>query len=61
MQTVLLWPFAQIETNFRESVALFYSELPFDHGPPDANIGVDGIVETQRPFALRHNVSFGDL
>lgn len=26
-----------------------------------ANIGVDEIVEEQRPFALRHNVSFGDL
>nr|VWO95036.1 Uncharacterized protein [Ganoderma boninense] len=26
-----------------------------------ANIGVDEIVETQRPFALKHNVSFGDF
>ena len=28
---------------------------------PDANIGVDEIVEAQRPFALKHNVTFGDL
>lgn len=26
-----------------------------------ANNGVDEIVEEQRPFALKHNVSFGDL
>jgi cytochrome c peroxidase len=26
-----------------------------------ANIGVDDIVNTQRHFALKHNVSFGDL
>ncbi|OBZ79464.1 Versatile peroxidase VPL1 [Grifola frondosa] len=26
-----------------------------------ANLGVDDIVETQRPFALKHEVSFGDL
>ncbi|KAJ7203244.1 heme peroxidase [Mycena pura] len=26
-----------------------------------ANLGVDEIVETQRPFALKHNVSFGDF
>ncbi|OBZ73589.1 Versatile peroxidase VPL2 [Grifola frondosa] len=26
-----------------------------------ANIGVDEIVETQRPFALKHGVSFGDF
>ncbi|OBZ66199.1 Versatile peroxidase VPL2 [Grifola frondosa] len=26
-----------------------------------ANIGVDEIVETQRPFALKHEVSFGDF
>ncbi|KAM5530526.1 hypothetical protein V8D89_015803 [Ganoderma adspersum] len=26
-----------------------------------ANVGVDEIVETQRPFALKHNVSFGDF
>lgn len=26
-----------------------------------ANIGVDEIVEEQRPVALRHPVSFGDL
>lgn len=25
------------------------------------NIGVDDIVELQRPIALRYNVSFGDL
>ena len=27
----------------------------------DANIGVDEIVEEQRPFALKHKVTFGDL
>lgn len=27
----------------------------------DANDGVDEIVEEQRPFALKHGVSFGDL
>ena len=27
----------------------------------DANVGVDEIVEEQRPFALKHKVSFGDL
>ncbi|KAJ7666360.1 manganese peroxidase isozyme precursor [Mycena rosella] len=26
-----------------------------------ANTGVDEIIETQRPFALKHNVSFGDF
>ncbi|KAH9929576.1 manganese peroxidase isozyme precursor [Epithele typhae] len=26
-----------------------------------ANGGIDDIVETQRPFALKHNVSFGDF
>ncbi|TFY81720.1 hypothetical protein EWM64_g2297 [Hericium alpestre] len=26
-----------------------------------ANVGVDEIVEAQRPFALKHNVSFGDF
>lgn len=26
-----------------------------------ANIGVDEIIEEQRPIALRHDVSFGDL
>ena len=26
-----------------------------------ANNGLDDIVEAQRPFALKHNVSFGDL
>ncbi|KAA1470399.1 manganese peroxidase isozyme precursor [Dentipellis sp. KUC8613] len=26
-----------------------------------ANVGVDEIVETQRPFALKHNVTFGDF
>ena len=28
---------------------------------PDANGGIDDIVEAQRPFALKHGVSFGDL
>lgn len=27
----------------------------------DANNGVDEIVEAQRPFAIKHGVSFGDL
>ena len=27
----------------------------------DANGGIDDIVEAQRPFALKHGVSFGDL
>ena len=27
----------------------------------DANNGVDEIVEEQRPFAVKHQVSFGDL
>ena len=27
----------------------------------DANDGVDEIVEEQRPFAIKHGVSFGDL
>ena len=27
----------------------------------DANGGIDDIVEAQRPFALKHQVSFGDL
>ncbi len=27
----------------------------------DANGGIDDIVEAQRPFALAHGVSFGDL
>lgn len=26
-----------------------------------ANNGLDEIIEEQRPFALKHNVSFGDL
>lgn len=26
-----------------------------------ANTGVDEIVEEQRPFAIKHNVTFGDL
>lgn len=26
-----------------------------------ANAGIDEVVEEQRPFALAHNVSFGDL
>ena len=26
-----------------------------------ANDGLDDIVETSRPFAIKHNVSFGDL
>ena len=26
-----------------------------------ANDGLDDIIELQRPFALKHNVSFGDL
>ncbi len=26
-----------------------------------ASVGLDEIVEEQRPIALRHNVSFGDL
>lgn len=26
-----------------------------------ANEGMDEIIELQRPFALSHNVSFGDL
>ena len=25
------------------------------------NVGLEDIVEEQRPFALKHNVSFGDL
>ena len=25
------------------------------------NLGLDDIVEFQRPFAIKHNVSFGDL
>ena len=29
--------------------------------PTDANNGLDDIVETQRPFAIKHGVSFGDL
>ena len=28
---------------------------------PDANNGIDDIVEAQRPFASAHGVSFGDL
>ena len=31
------------------------------NGPADANGGIDDIVEAQRPFALKHGVSFGDL
>ncbi|KAJ6532871.1 versatile peroxidase VPS1 [Mycena vulgaris] len=27
----------------------------------DANLGVDDIIDHQRPFALKHNVSFGDF
>ena len=27
----------------------------------DANNGVDEIVEEQRPFAIKHKVSFADL
>ena len=26
-----------------------------------ANLGLDDIIEAQRPFAIKHNVSFGDL
>ncbi|THH09970.1 hypothetical protein EW146_g8523 [Bondarzewia mesenterica] len=36
-------------------------EGKFGGGGADANNGVDGIVEVQRPFALAHKVSFGDF
>ena len=39
------------------SIAIFASIETNFH----ASIGVDEIVEAQRPFALKHNVSFGDL
>ena len=52
--------FSQIETNFRMSTILSFRKNLFTH-LPDANNGVDEIVETQRPFALKHQVSFGDL
>ena len=38
------------------SIMAFPMETQFD-----ASIGLDEIVEEQRPIALRHNVSFGDL
>lgn len=34
---------------------------PVDSLLIDANNGVDEIVEEQRPIAIRHGVSFGDL
>ena len=27
----------------------------------DASLGLDEIVEEQKPFAIKHQVSFGDL
>ena len=51
--------FASIETAFRESCCSYASIIA--HDSSDANVGVDEIVEEQRPFALRHPVSFGDL
>jgi manganese peroxidase len=53
--------FAQIETNFRTHHIAMSSVVVVLTDLTDANIGVDEIVETQRPFALKHNVSFGDL
>ena len=54
--------FSDIETNFRESIqTTFYYQKETDPFCSDANTGVDEIVEAQRPFALKHGVSFGDL
>ena len=44
------------------SVSLFSSpKTPETDLLTDANVGVDEIVEEQRPFPLKHGVSFGDL
>ncbi|KAI0061053.1 manganese peroxidase isozyme precursor [Artomyces pyxidatus] len=52
--------FSEIETNFRQCLD-FTSSQPDEFFFTDANIGVDEIVEAQRPFALKHNVTFGDF
>ena len=55
--------FSEIETNFRA----YFPSLTIVRSPSvltcsaDANDGVDEIVEEQRPFAIKHGVSFGDL
>ncbi|KAF8884501.1 manganese peroxidase 1 [Infundibulicybe gibba] len=51
---------AEIETNFRELKYLTQIYHIIIHSP-DANNGVDDIVEAQRPFAIKHKVSFGDF
>ena len=53
---------AQIETNYRKFfpwIVLFCDDL--NRRCLDANNGVDEIVEKQRPIAIKHGVSFGDL
>ena len=51
--------FADIETNFRKH--FFARTVAGSHDISDANNGIDDIVETQRPFAISHQVSFADL
>ena len=54
--------FSEIETNFRKSTDSDLSLYLSRHVMfVDANNGVDEIVEEQRPFAIKHKVSFADL
>lgn len=53
--------FAEIETNFRKPSPIKLKDPSWAESDLDANNGVDEIVEAQRPFALKHHVSFGDL
>lgn len=47
-----------IETSVADGSIMAFSQIETNF---HANVGVDEIVEEQRPFALKHNVSFGDL
>ena len=63
LQMAPSWPFPRsrptsVSPHNYESSLRFHSSNP---GPTDANNGVDEIVEEQRPFALKHKVSFGDF
>ena len=53
--------FSEIETNFRTYFLTIVRSPNVLSCSADANDGVDEIVEEQRPFAIKHGVSFGDL